>query len=188
MNDPRPICDAYVAGVLDSEGCIYIARKGQSDVHSGRIVFSNTDEEVLREIHEYLGCGTFHKVHEARATASAVWQIICCEADSKAVLTRLMPWLRMKRQEAEIMLDFLDHKRLYQMGRGKNKVDREGRRRIWKSREFYTRSLQMLKSRFWLDRHRRTNCGWIGKPLDADFDASYHGWHASDAEPRLIPT
>lgn len=189
MNEPQPISDAYIAGFFDGEGCVFIARKGQADVHSGRVVFSNTNHDLLAEIQQALGgVGTLHKAHPGSETQSQVWVLICAEAASQVVLERLMPYLRLKRREAETMLDFLDHKRLYPMGRGKHKRDRETRRRIWKSREFYARSLQMYKGRFQCTKHKAKNVRWWGKPLDEAFDASYHGWHASDAELRLLPT
>ncbi len=104
---------AYIAGFFDGEGSVSISNYLRRDrpgrpQYSLRIGISNTDREVLLQIKEVLGCGCIvtsaprhdgrgHKaVHRWVAAARAAW----------GVLVALLPYLRVKKDQAVLAIAF----------------------------------------------------------------------------------
>lgn len=97
---------AYLAGILDGEGSIFIAvrppRDGRSPSHTLTVVVKMRDPQAV-ELFQGLG-GTQKYRHRYDGAIYFVWQ-----AQNKvafAALVALYPYLRVKKHQAEIAIQF----------------------------------------------------------------------------------
>lgn len=95
---------AWLAGVFDGEGNIAWPRK--RNVHTARISVANTCFPLLDKLVEVTGTGSIvgRKVYaNPKHSTCASW---ACQGDrAKALLRLMLPWLIVKRENAEIVLE-----------------------------------------------------------------------------------
>lgn len=106
---------AWMAGFVDGEGCLTIVRqvrKGRpSPTYRASITISNTCRDALTPFVDVYG-GTIYDLHERRkdkrnlAWANA-YDWYCPVSSSGRFLTDILPYLRLKRRQAEIILEFI---------------------------------------------------------------------------------
>lgn len=106
---------AWMAGFVDGEGCITIARQSRiarpSDSIRVQITLSNTNRDVLGSFSEAYG-GNVYNVHERRKDKNNVkwadaWDWHCPMFSNSQILTDLLPYLRLKHRQAELCLEYL---------------------------------------------------------------------------------
>jgi len=101
---------AYVAGIIDGEGWIgiYTANK----IYRLNVGVSNTNEWLVRWL-EFAFGGHMHvlPVRHPNAKLQYDWQM--CGRKAAEFLTLIYPYLRIKRYQAEIALDYQKAKRHY---------------------------------------------------------------------------
>jgi len=85
----------YIAGLFDGEGTICSKSDGSRLTVGIQIV--NTDEAVIRWVHETMGIGG---VYRQRGTNMPIWQWQCTLNDSMTALHWLLPYLRVKKPHA----------------------------------------------------------------------------------------
>lgn len=98
---------AYFAGLFDGEGCIGAGKNQWENIHI-RLAVKMTDESVIRLLHEKFG-GHFYSIPEDRLTnrkARYVWCLYACDC-VLGVLDLMLPYLRVKREQAELAVSFL---------------------------------------------------------------------------------
>lgn len=103
---------AYIAGIIDGEGSILITR----DVYSNKnpvmrviIRVGMIEEIALKFMHEILGVGRFYKekpYHHKRAMNRLV---ITSYDEVKFTLEQLLPYLKVKKSQALLGLDFISN-------------------------------------------------------------------------------
>jgi hypothetical protein len=101
--DDRTLALAWAAGFIDGEGCIYIGRQKRSEnglTYSLKLTVSQRDREPLDILYGLFG-GYIFQVKSARAWT---WDIRCGAAGD--ALEALLPYLRYKRPQAELALQF----------------------------------------------------------------------------------
>lgn len=104
---------AYFAGYFDGEGCIHIARKkpyaksrAVSFQHSLQIKIASVNPAVLYEILSYYG-GTICKQKKTlKENWRIAWNWHLCSRASTDFISDVLPFLVLKRQEAELALEF----------------------------------------------------------------------------------
>jgi len=109
---------AYLAGFLDGDGSIYfiIRKKGIEP----RIAFTNNSRELIEEIRSLINSKhiTFWERHRINPNARETYHIrIGGLQDIKNFLEQILPYLRRKRPQAELMLEFCSS-RLRRMKKG----------------------------------------------------------------------
>lgn len=93
---------AYLAGIVDGEGCISLHDTGAINL-APRVAIGQKNWPFLEGIRQQFG-GTL-----ARGGSSGVWILNVTGKDSiKAFLNYVLPYLVIKRREAEIMLLICD--------------------------------------------------------------------------------
>lgn len=110
MNDSWTEADlAYFAGILDGEGCLTLSSVRRNDSGSpsmaAHVSVLHTDARLIRWLHTTFG-GTvhLHKKHRAHHKQPIVWTL--CGAGIEELLTACMPYLRLKQDQAALMLEF----------------------------------------------------------------------------------
>lgn len=99
----------YVVGLFEGEGFIALnLQKTDTNEHYGiNIGFSNNSFETLEKVKSILGCG---KIFKRRATGR--WQpngslIISKQKDALSFLEKVYPYLIIKKEKAELIIEFL---------------------------------------------------------------------------------
>jgi len=110
--------EGWMAGIVDGEGCLTISkqiRKGRpSPAFRVMITISNTDLRLLAPFKEKWGGGIYHsidsRVHKRWKDA---WTWHCPQRSEIAFLSAIMPHLRGKKRQAEVILRFIALKRSF---------------------------------------------------------------------------
>lgn len=96
---------AYLAGILDGEGCITVS-KGKYDNRVVQVYVAMCDKQAIDLFHDSFGGCIFYLVQKnPKWTNSWRWSIKSQRA--KLVLLELMPYLRVKRRQAETALELI---------------------------------------------------------------------------------
>lgn len=138
---------AWLAGLIDGEGCISLTRRSPQRKNrcvspSYRLILkvSMCHLETVRRCREITGLGSLHMQDAQKQHYTSAFTWFCNATDAELVIEAVLPWLVTKREEALVALDFL---RLPQAKRGSTGVDAELEQR----RSEYWEKLRSLKSR-----------------------------------------
>jgi len=113
---PSSVVDhAYLAGIVDGEGCIIIrhqgGRKGTANGYALELNITNTDEALMIWLLDTFGGLCRWKVKKGLTglmkRPSWVWWV--SGKNAGAVLQVILPYLRVKRAQADLGLRFLSH-------------------------------------------------------------------------------
>ena len=102
----------YLAGFMDGEGCLMIAKVSDRSTnrprYSGRISVSNTDRRVLDEIHQTYG-GILVNQPPLRASWKRLYQVVWTGGMVGELLSKVGPYLRIKQPQVIVMTGLLVH-------------------------------------------------------------------------------
>ena len=105
---------SYLAGLIDGEGCLtinkYQGKRNRTPSYRGMVIIEMTAGEVFERVTKITGIGkvfyTDHSRDNAHHSASYRW-VVYNKADMVALLEKLLPYLVVKKQEAQVLLEFL---------------------------------------------------------------------------------
>ena len=114
----------YLAGFIDAEGSLMIAKwKGTGSwnpQYRARISLSNTYRAVLEDVQRAFG-GILVDDPRSEVRWKHAYQLVWTGRTVGQLLSSLMPHLRLKQEQAEVMMDFISHQRSSRQGReGRN--------------------------------------------------------------------
>lgn len=119
---------AYVAGIIDGEGCIHIRHtkknKSAQYFYDLQLNVASTDEWLCQYLKMLLGgavreTSRYFNNNTRKYSRSWVWQVCCQQA--KEVLELIIPYLKIKRPQAELAIKFQNAK----VNKGKRLTDEE---------------------------------------------------------------
>lgn len=100
----NPECDAYAAGLIDGEGCIYVAKnKGKSYSPWIDIGMTRKALDVLKRLQREYG-GGLNVMRAATDRWEEAWTLTLTGARAADMLTRILPYLRLKAEQARLTL------------------------------------------------------------------------------------
>ena len=107
---------AYLAGLVDGEGCINFYRTKSKSCSKGytfvaRLAISNSDVETLIELRERLGMGNVIKKPKQLGNRKDGYNLCLHARAVRQLLPLILPYLRIKKKQAEIVLGFLNRQR-----------------------------------------------------------------------------
>ena len=120
---------SWAAGVVDGEGTITLAkqiRKGRpSPAYREAVTVANCDKRILEPFHSMWG-GNIYTVVEKRPgySDSSTWH--CPQGSVKAFLEAVLPFLRGKREQAGLLLEFIAKKRSFVRYKGSSEGGTRG--------------------------------------------------------------
>jgi hypothetical protein len=136
---------AYLAGFFDGEGCIHISAtkpergtKGWSPRYTLTVSASNTRPialELLRT--RFGGCYKQHNNHRFIGRKPC-WSWSCSSRQAEKALKAMLPYMKIKRVEAELALEYMA---VLQVSKTKRRVSKEE----LEKREGYRLNLMQLK-------------------------------------------
>lgn len=107
---------AYIAGFFDGEGCICIgkARKQpgyRNPIYTLYISIANTNRDVIDFIQSvFPASAVSRKRKEPKPHWKTIWVWNCSARQARKFLTFVLPYLRVKFQQAELALEFQELK------------------------------------------------------------------------------
>ncbi len=111
MNGTDPLTLAYFAGVMDGEGCIAIRRtrpraQGSSTRYSVSVTVGNTSRELIARLISAFDVGSVvYRYATRQKKACYLWSI--SSGGARIVLEALLPYLVVKRPQAEVVLEYI---------------------------------------------------------------------------------
>lgn len=109
------VTTAYIAGFFDGEGCVSIERCAKRNGHGFQYhltaVITQSEPDSLTEIITAVGCGKIYRAPHRLAVTGYYYHARFSGSDAKLLLTTLLPYLKQKKAEANLALDFLENAR-----------------------------------------------------------------------------
>lgn len=113
---------AWAAGLIDGEGCIFIAKKNpRSDRKNGAktpnyvvaVKVAMCHEETIQRLYEIFQTGSLHKFEhtEEKLSTSYIW--VSQAKTVRGILEKIAPYCITKREEIIVALEFLDLPKWY---------------------------------------------------------------------------
>ncbi len=110
----REISPRYLAGFMDGEGALMIARSfsGRYLSHSyrARIAVTNTNRQIISDIHRDFG-GILIDQPSRDAHWKDGYGVVWTDGRIEPLLSSIGPELKLKDRQAKILLQFIEHKR-----------------------------------------------------------------------------
>ena len=94
---------AYIAGIIDGEGTIALARVHPQEMPSPELSISNTNLEVLKWIQKRTG-GRIQKKKAMKANHRDAYVLRLRRSHALRVLKIVIPFLLIKKQQAELLI------------------------------------------------------------------------------------
>jgi len=106
----------YTAGLIDADGCITTSHN-----FNFRVCLSNTDRIIIDWLKLTFGGNVNNQFLPKNPKHNIAWKwLVCSKLDVLNFLNMIHPYLKMKKEQAKIVIDFLNsHPKL------KNKVGKE---------------------------------------------------------------
>jgi len=98
---------AYLAGLVDGEGSILIA-KAREGRNTWRLTISSTYRPVLEWCLLTIGAGSIVRANRYNPKHATAYWWQCYSWNAKAVLEQLLPYMLIKREKAKQMIQELD--------------------------------------------------------------------------------
>ena len=110
------LTDDYIAWFFDGEGCVILQihkdkrGKGHSYLEP-QVCITSCNKEILEEIKTYMGCGKIWENDNHRRGNNHCYKLFFMkQQDMLAVLKRLHPMLRIKRDASDKVINFIESK------------------------------------------------------------------------------
>ena len=104
---------AYIAGILDGEGCITLSKKKDPTMKLGyglrpHIMVTNTNKSLIKYLRDTTDLGIIYegKLTNPKHKPNFRWQLWSLQAQS--LLKEVLPYLLIKRKQAELLLEYID--------------------------------------------------------------------------------
>lgn len=104
--DARKIAkSAYLAGIIDGEGCLRIGHSRTENKFYARICVGMVEKEVTDLLKDTFGG---YVVEEKLKTGRTIYRWNLCNADGiETALNEISPFLIVKRKQADLLLDYV---------------------------------------------------------------------------------
>lgn len=112
---------AYVAGIVDGEGHVGVAKTKQtgsmrSTRYAGVLIVGNTSRQLIEELVAVFGIGSIsYRRGSERTKGFFLWAIQ--SRNARDVLVRVRPYLVVKRAQADLVIEFVDGFESFKGGR-----------------------------------------------------------------------
>lgn len=103
---------AYIAGLFDGEGCfgfnkMKTKRSSRGYIYVGRFSIVNTNLEVLNWVKLMLGTGSIYRRDRTKQGWKTCYELCWMANQAKQILPQLIPYLRIKKAQAELLYEYL---------------------------------------------------------------------------------
>jgi hypothetical protein len=96
----------WAAGVLDGEGCIYVAKNNAYQNYSLMVRVCMSDESTIRRLYSIFKVGSVYSYQPKKKNRKQMWNWACSSIEAKNVLAALLPYLWTKKKQALVAIAF----------------------------------------------------------------------------------
>ncbi len=105
---------AWLGGIINGEGSIFLSKVMGANYRRGffyrpQLLVSNTNRSLLVKIAEIIGEGTVQLAKKERGPWKTRWMYAAASGVLRAVLPQILPYLVIKRAQAETMIQFFSY-------------------------------------------------------------------------------
>jgi len=120
MNEITDTQAAYIAGIIDGEGCVTFAKSFNTKTQKrptfkALVLCVNTDHGVIDYLHQTLGCGITYK--PKKNPTNPRWNPLlryqASSGDARDILRRIRPYMIIKGEIADTVLSLPQRNRTY---------------------------------------------------------------------------
>lgn len=136
MPAQKQITPAYLAGIIDGEGCVNINRHKSKTSRLGyrfdaHISISNTNLNLLKDIQKFVGAGTIRKktVHKSNRKQGYEWGVY---SQQIKLLRACIPFLRIKYRQAVLLLKYIDKHNFIPGPKGLSLIRQRDQMKCWR--------------------------------------------------------
>ena len=104
LDDMTDVQLAWLAGIIDGEGCIRVSFS--KNCYSAGVIITNTDKLMMDTIISLTGLGKVHLQRRKDKSKDCLYWDIYSNKDILDLLTRMLPYLVVKKVRARICIDF----------------------------------------------------------------------------------
>lgn len=106
---------AYLAGFVDGEGHITALktkskRVDWNDSYSPDFGLTNTNREILEHVRKLTGFGNIKSKSKGKPNWKPAWELDFDAIETQILLERLLPYLIVKKRQAELLLELMNKK------------------------------------------------------------------------------
>lgn len=120
MNTMTVAQKAYIAGIIDGEGCIYLGQRSGSRYmkpgsyrgYKGRVAVVMTSQKVIRWLHSVTGLGNVYFSKNKNKSHRDTWGWRCDVNDSVKLLNQISEFLVLKSEQCDLFLEISSIKSL----------------------------------------------------------------------------
>jgi hypothetical protein len=106
--DWTPLDLAYLAGIIDGEGCISILRHARTTHYDVRLGIVNTSTDLIVWINDTFGPGVLHVKPKQVAHWKTSYEWCIGSISAYLILKSVLPMLRVKSKQAQIAMRFVE--------------------------------------------------------------------------------
>lgn len=121
---------AYIAGIIDGEGCItvsicspYLKHKEVSQVYAPIIRVAMTDKNIIYWLQNITGEGNIYFIKSRNYRHKDIWDWRLSTGNGARLLKQIKPYLKVKRLQAELFIELAEIRS--QSGRTRYKPERQ---------------------------------------------------------------
>ena len=96
---------AYLAGILDGEGCFTLAKGPNGHTFNSRVLVGNTDARLIHWLHDRFGGGVSVRPR-LNQRQKPCWMWTLSSAEIVPFINAVAPFLRLKREQALLLLEY----------------------------------------------------------------------------------
>jgi hypothetical protein len=147
MNELSDVQAAYLAGLIDGEGCLFISKQQFKRCvypsYRAHLIIVMTSKSVIEYVHSLVGAGNVYFVKSISENLQHKyrWEVTN-NADLFKIISGIMPFLIVKKHEAETALEFISSDFTFKQGPGRSRP-----KSIVKAQDGFYRRIMDLKTR-----------------------------------------
>ena len=99
---------AYLAGLIDGDGCISLTKRGTRVHYKPTISFVNTDEELVKWVSGFLGKNHYRvgKANPKKNQKQTFQVVIQGRGEVKHILEKMVPFIIRKKPQAKLCIEY----------------------------------------------------------------------------------
>lgn len=101
---------AYVAGIIDGEGCLNLSKQSKRKDISPTIMTNMTNAKCIHLLHDMTGVGNFYEYIQPKPRKVTYRWVVRSRLEIYLLLKALQPYLLVKEKQANIMLEFVERR------------------------------------------------------------------------------
>jgi hypothetical protein len=108
---------AYMAGIFDGEGSVFIRTRGKDGIPDSIVMtITNSDPRIMKWLKENFGGLINRSIHKGRVGRLPCWVWTVNSRLAVSILREILPYLIIKRDQTEVAIAYSETRKTYRKG------------------------------------------------------------------------